>query len=56
LANLGYRRALHDNPHLRAGLNVYDGCITHPAVAEGLRMPYVPPERALGIGTDRGHA
>jgi alanine dehydrogenase len=56
LANLGYRRALQDNPHLRAGLNVHEGCITHPAVAEGLSMPYVPPERALGMGTDRGHA
>jgi alanine dehydrogenase len=56
LANFGYRRALQDNPHLRAGLNVHEGCITHPAVAEGLSMPYVPPERALGMGTDRGHA
>jgi alanine dehydrogenase len=56
LANLGYRRALQDNPHLQAGLNVHEGCITHRAVAEGLRMPYVPPEQALGMVTGRGHA
>jgi hypothetical protein len=31
-----------------------DGCITHPAVAEGLSMPYVPPERALGKVTGGG--
>jgi alanine dehydrogenase len=55
LANRGYRQALHDDPHLRAGLNVYAGCITHPAVAEGLSMPYVPPERALGMAAGRGH-
>lgn len=56
LANRGYRQALHDDPYLRAGLNVHDGRITHPAVAEALGMPYVPPERALGMAAGRGHA
>jgi alanine dehydrogenase len=56
LANHGYRQALQDDPHLRAGLNVHAGYITHPAVAEGLRLPYVPPERALGMGSGRAHA
>jgi alanine dehydrogenase len=56
LANHGYRRALRDNPHLRAGLNVHAGCITHPAVAESLSLPYVPPDRALGLVTGCGHA
>jgi alanine dehydrogenase len=56
LANRGYHRALQDNPHLRMGWNVHEGCLTHPAVAEGLSMPYVPPERALGMVTGRGHA
>lgn len=51
LANRGYRQALQDDPHLRAGLNVHADCITHPAVAEGLSMPYVPPDRALGMVT-----
>jgi alanine dehydrogenase len=56
LADRGYRRALQDDPHLRAGLNVHAGCITHPAVAGGLSMPYVPPDRALGTGTQRRRA
>jgi alanine dehydrogenase len=56
LANRGYRRALQDNPHLLAGLNVHEGCMTHPAVAEGLGMPYVPPDQALGKVTGRGQA
>jgi alanine dehydrogenase len=56
LANHGYRRALRDNPHLRAGLNVHAGCITHPAVAESLSLPYMPPDRALGLVTGCGHA
>jgi alanine dehydrogenase len=56
LANRGYRRALQDNPHLLAGLTVHEGRMTHPAVAEGLGMPYVPPERALGKVTGRGQA
>src|SRR5665213_1478557 len=33
LANKGWRKAMADDPHLRAGLNVYDGKVTHPAVA-----------------------
>lgn len=56
LANRGYRQALQDDPHLRAGLNVHAGCITHPAVAESLSMPYVPPDRALGLVTSHAHA
>ena len=56
LANFGYRQALQDNPYLRAGLNVHAGCITHPAVAEGLSMPYVPSDQALGLVTGCGHA
>ncbi|NWH07554.1 MAG: alanine dehydrogenase [Alphaproteobacteria bacterium] len=34
LANKGYRRALLDNPHLKAGLNVHKGVLTYGAVAE----------------------
>jgi len=35
------------DPHLRAGLNVYDGKITHPAVAEALGLPYTPAEEVV---------
>jgi len=36
LADKGWRQALQDNEHLRAGLNVCAGKITHPAVAHDL--------------------
>ncbi len=49
LANKGYRQALADDPHLRAGLNVMDGKITYKAVAEAHNLDYTPPEEALGL-------
>jgi alanine dehydrogenase len=39
LAERGVADALEANPGLRKGLNVKDGEITHPAVAEALGMP-----------------
>jgi alanine dehydrogenase len=47
LADNGYRVALGQDPHLRAGLNAYEGAITYRAVADALRLPYVPAEQAL---------
>ncbi len=47
LADKGWRQALADDPHLRAGLNIEGGRITHKAVAEALGLDYTPPERAL---------
>jgi alanine dehydrogenase len=47
LADNGYRVALGQNPHLRAGLNVHEGRITYKAVADALKLPYVPAEQAL---------
>jgi alanine dehydrogenase len=47
LADNGYRVALGQDPHLRAGLNVYEGAITYRAVADALKLPYVPAEQAL---------
>ncbi len=40
LANFGRKDALTKDHHLRMGLNVADGHITHAAVAEDLAMPY----------------
>jgi alanine dehydrogenase len=45
-------QAILQNPHLKAGLNVHRGAITHPAVAESLGLPYVEPEAAIA-GTTR---
>jgi alanine dehydrogenase len=47
IADRGYRRAMMEDQHLCAGLNVYRGAITHPAVAEALQLAYTAPEVAL---------
>lgn len=47
LADKGWRQALSDDPHLRAGLNVADGRITYRAVADALDLPYRDAEEAL---------
>ncbi len=47
LAEEGARRALGEDVHLRNGLNVYEGQVTHRAVAEALKMKYTPAEAAL---------
>ena len=49
LADRGAIAALRDDPHLRAGLNVHRGRITHPAVATALGYDYLPPEDALAL-------
>jgi alanine dehydrogenase len=41
LANKGFA-AVIDDPHLRAGLNVYRGRVTYRAVAESLGLPFSP--------------
>jgi alanine dehydrogenase len=47
LADKGWRHALGENVHLRAGLNVAEGNITHQAVAEALGAALVPAEQVL---------
>lgn len=47
LADKGYRQALQDNPHLRAGLNIHQGKLTCPPVGEALHIPAITPEEAL---------
>jgi alanine dehydrogenase len=49
LADKGYRRALGEDAYLRQGLNVYEGKITHRAVAEALKLKFTPPEAALRL-------
>ena len=41
IAEKGYRKALIDDPHLRDGLNVFKGHLTHQAVAHDSGKPYV---------------
>jgi alanine dehydrogenase len=49
LADHGVAEAAQRDPGLRLGINVAAGQVTHPAVADGVGMEYVPPEDALGI-------
>ena len=44
-----HRRALAEDPHLKAGLNVAGGKVTYKAVAEAHGLPYVAPEEALAL-------
>jgi alanine dehydrogenase len=47
LADKGTAGALRADPHLLAGLNVWEGKVTHPAVAEALGLTYFDPLRAV---------
>jgi alanine dehydrogenase len=48
LADKGWRRALREDPHLKAGLNVAAGRVTHEEVARALSLDYTPADAALG--------
>ena len=50
LADHGVAGAIRRDPGLRPGVNVAGGKVTHPAVAEGVGMSYVPVEEALDLG------
>jgi alanine dehydrogenase len=47
IADQGWQRALSDDPHLRAGLNICQGRVTHPAVARELDLPFTPALRVF---------
>lgn len=48
LADKGWRKALADDVHLRAGLNVHDGKVTCQPVAEAHGLAYVAAEAVIG--------
>jgi alanine dehydrogenase len=47
LANKGWRQALRDNPSLAKGLNITDGKVVYPAVADAFGLPCTPVEKIL---------
>ena len=47
LAEKGYKQAMIEDGHLRNGLNVYRGKVTHEAVAQDLDYDYSPADIAL---------
>jgi len=48
MADRGVEAALHNDPHLLAGLNIFRGQVTYRAVAEATGLTYTEPGRALG--------
>ena len=48
LADKGWRQALAADAHLRNGLNIHAGKVTHAAVARDLGLAFEPPDRLLG--------
>jgi alanine dehydrogenase len=49
LADYGVGGAIRRDPGLRLGVNVAGGEVTHPAVAEGVGVDWVPVEEALDL-------
>lgn len=47
IANKGVKKALHEDIHLRNGLNVCQGKVTHAALAHDLGLEYTTPEKVL---------
>jgi alanine dehydrogenase len=47
IADRGWRQALSEDAHLRNGLNICEGRVTHPAVARDLDLPFSPSDRLL---------
>ena len=47
LADKGWRQALLDDPHLRAGLSTFDGQLTSPPVGEAQGVASITPDQAL---------
>ena len=49
LAEEGAAKAMAQNPHLRAGLNIARGQVTEPSVAKAHGYAYLPPEAAIRV-------
>src|SRR5215210_2690321 len=47
LAKKGWKQALKENDALKKGLNIVDGKVTYPAVAEAFGLPFTPPDSYL---------
>jgi alanine dehydrogenase len=48
IADKGWRRALHEDANLRAGLQICEGRVTSAPVAEAHGIPWTPVETVLG--------
>ncbi|HEV2066496.1 MAG TPA: alanine dehydrogenase [Thermomicrobiales bacterium] len=48
IADRGFEEAVRHDPDLAKGVNVLDGQVTHPGVAEAFGLPYATPDTVLG--------
>jgi alanine dehydrogenase len=48
IAEKGVKRAAQDNPEIAQGINIIDGKVTYPGVAEAFGLKYTPIEKVLG--------
>ena len=48
LANKGWKKALASSPALLKGLNIVDGHVTYPGVAEAFGIAYEDPAKFVG--------
>jgi len=47
IADKGWKRAVSEDPHLKAGLNVHAGKLTYAAVGEALGIKTITPDLAI---------
>jgi alanine dehydrogenase len=47
IADQGWQQAARENRGIEAGVNIVNGQITYPGVAEAFGMPYVPVDEVL---------
>ena len=47
IANMGWKKAMQDNPDIKLGANVVQGRITYRGVAEAFNLDYVPIDSLL---------
>jgi alanine dehydrogenase len=48
IADLGWQKAMEDNPEIARGANVIDGSVTYQSVADAFAMEYTPVDNFLG--------
>ncbi len=47
IADKGIHRAALENPEIAQGINIFEGKVTHPGVAEAFGLAYMPVAKAL---------
>jgi alanine dehydrogenase len=48
IAEKGVKRAAQENPEIAQGINIIDGEVTYPGVADAFALKYTPIEKVLG--------